>query len=276
MMLPKLGIIAGGGSLPLSVINECKRIKRPYFVAALKGHTQLKTVIDTPHFWTRLGAAGQAISVLHKQGVKELVMVGSITRPSLLQLWPDFWTIKFFLRTGVVSKGDDRFLKALINVLEGIEKFNIVGVHSLLPNLVASEGVYGKIEPSEDEVLNIKIAWAAALELGRRDIGQATIARSGKVVAKENAIGTASMIASVSPNTGKPQSGVLVKVSKPGQEQRVDLPTIGPDTIKQVSLAGLAGIAIETGNAIVIDKEATIKAANEAGIFILGRSNVDY
>jgi DUF1009 family protein len=276
MMPPKLGIIAGGGTLPLDIINECKRIERPYFVIALKGHTQLKTVLDTPHFWTRLGASGKAVSILHKQGVTELVMVGSVTRPSLLQIWPDLWTIKFLLRTGVTNKGDDRFLKALINALEEIERFHIVGVHSLLPSLVAFEGVYGDIKPSDDEMLNIEIAWAAALELGRRDIGQAAIARAGKIVAEENAGGTASMIARLSLNTGQSQSGVLVKVSKPGQEKRADLPTIGPDTIKQVSLAGLAGIAIETGSSLVLNKTETIKAANDAGIFILGRSNVDY
>ena len=125
-------------------------------------------------------------------------------------------------------------------------------------------------------MLNIEIAWTAALELGRLDIGQAAIARAGKVVAKESASGTANMISSLNLNTGRSQSGVLVKVSKPGQEQRADLPTIGPDTIKQVSLAGLAGIVIESGNSLVLDREITIKAANDAGIFILGRSNVEY
>jgi len=276
MMLPKLGIIAGGGTLPLDIINECKRIKRPYFVIALIGHTQLETVIDTPHFWARLGAAGKAITILHKQEVTELVMVGAVTRPSLLQLWPDFWTIIFFARTGVANKGDDRFLTALIDVLEKIEKFRVIGIHSLLPHLLAPEGVYGNTKPSENEMLNIEIAWTAALELGRLDIGQAAIARAGKVVAKESASGTANMISSLNLNTGRSQSGVLVKVSKPGQEQRADLPTIGPDTIKQVSLAGLAGIVIESGNSLVLDREITIKAANDAGIFILGRSNVEY
>jgi DUF1009 family protein len=276
MMLPKLGIIAGGGTLPLDIINECKRIKRPYLVIAFKGHTQLKTVIDTPHVWVRLGAAGKAVKILHKQGVTELVMVGAVTRPSLLQLWPDFWTIKFFARNGVVKKGDDRFLTALIHVLEKIEKFHIVGVHSLLPNLLASEGVFGDMQPSEDEMVNIEVAWVAALELGRLDLGQAVIVRAGKVIAKESASGTESMIASLSFNKGQSQSGVLVKVSKPGQELRVDLPTIGPNTIKQVSLAGLAGIVIETGNSIILDKAVTIKAANDAGIFILGRLNIDY
>ncbi len=275
MMPPKLGIIAGGGTLPLDIINECKRIERPYFVIALKGHTQERTVHDSPHIWTRLGAGGKVVSELHKQAVTELVMVGSVIRPSLLKIWPDFWTIKFLLRTGVTNKGDDRFLKALIKILEEVEKFHIVGIHSLLPSLLAFEGVFGDIKPSNDEMLNIEVAWAAALELGRRDMGQAVIVRAGKIIAEENASGTASMIARLSLNTGQSQSGVLVKVSKPGQEKRVDLPTIGPDTINQVSLAGLAGIAIESGNSLVLDRTMTIKAANDAGIFILGRSNVD-
>jgi DUF1009 family protein len=276
MMLPKLGIIAGGGLLPVDVINECKRINRPYFVIALKGHTKLKTIIDSPHYWARLGAAGKVISILHKQGVTELIMAGSVTRPSLIQLLPDFWSIKFFVRNGFANKGDDKFLQALINDLESIEKFKIVGVNSLLPGLLASKGVYGDIQPSEDEMLNIQIAWESALELGRCDTGQAAVARAGRVIAKENVNGTANMIASLRPISGQSRSGVLVKVSKPGQELRADLPTIGPDTIKQVSLAGLAGIAIESGNSLVLDKTETIKAANDAGIFILGIPNVDY
>ena len=275
-MLPKLGIIAGSGTLPLDIINECKRIKRHFFVIALKGHTQLKTVIDTPHYWTRLGAAGKAVAILHEQGVSEIIMVGAVKRPSLFQLWPDFWTIKFFLETGIHNKGDDKFLSTLIHVLEDIEKFRIVGVQSLLPNLLASAGIYGKIRPSNEDRLNIKVAWAAALELGRRDLGQAVVVRAGKIIAEENISGTANMIASLSPTAEKSQSGVLVKVSKPGQELRADLPTIGPDTIEQVSLAGLAGIAIESRNSLVLNKAKTIKAANDAGIFIFGIESGDY
>ena len=274
-MLPKLGIIAGGGRLPRDIITECKRTKRPYFVIALKGHAAPETVLDTPHVWVRLGAAGKTIALLHEQDVIELVMVGSVARPSLLQLCPDFWAIKFFARTGVGNKGDDGLLQALIKALESKEGFRIVGAHTVLPSLLAAEGVYGDIRPSEIEIHNIKIAWDAALELGRRDIGQAVIARDGTVISEENARGTAAMIKGITPASGSPRSGVLVKVSKPGQEKRADLPTIGPDTVAQAANAGLAGIAIEAGNSLILNKSETINAANDAKLFIIGKSNGD-
>ena len=274
-MLPKLGIIAGGGKLPLNIISECKRIKRPYFVIALKGHAAPETVIDTPHIWSRLGAAGKTVAMLHEQRVIELVMVGSVARPSLFQLCPDFWAIKFFARTGVGNKGDDRLLQALIKALESKEGFRIVGAHTILPSLLAPVGVYGDIKPSELEMRNIKIAWDAALLLGRRDIGQAVITRAGVVVAKESSRGTAAMIKDIIPASDSSRSGVLVKISKPGQEKRADLPTIGPDTIAQAANAGLAGIAIEAGNTLILDKSETINCANAANIFIIGKSNGD-
>jgi len=272
MMPPKLGIIAGGGDLPRELIAECRRTDRDYFVVALKGHADANTVLNSPHEWVRLGAAGRSIRVLRREGVTEVVLAGAVARPSLFQLCPDFWTVLFFIQSGVANKGDNSLLQALVNTLETKEGFGVVGVHTLLPSLLARTGVLSSKGPDSGSNEDIRVAWAAALELGASDLGQSVVVRNGLVLARETASGTAAMLASISPDERGMATGVLVKVSKPGQEQRADLPTIGPNTIAQVAKAGLAGIAIEADQSIILNKNETISAANDAGIFLDVRS----
>jgi len=271
-MRPKLGIIAGRGELPREIIDECRRIGRSCFVVALKGQADPEITTDCPHLWVRLGAAGKTIAAFRRENVSELVMAGSVNRPSLLQLCPDLWALRFFLRTGVANKGDNSLLQALVNALETREGFQVVGAHTLLPDLLASEGCLGEVTPSGDAQRDIKVAWKAARDLGRRDVGQAVVARDGALVAEESASGTAAMLAAVRPDGKNACNGVLVKVAKPGQELRADMPTIGPDTLTQVSKAGLAGIAIEAGKTIILNKKETLETANRLKIFIVGLS----
>lgn len=268
MMPPKLGIIAGGGDLPREIIAECQRLGRDYFVVALKGHADASTVSDSPHEWVRLGAAGQTVKLLHREIIAEVVLAGSVKRPSLFQLRPDFWAIKFFARTGVANKGDNGLLQAIVTSLETQEGFRVVGVHSVLPSLLARVGCVSRQVPDRAAISDIELGWAAALSLGAADLGQAVVARNGCVVARETASGTAAMLETVTPDKGGIPVGVLVKVSKPGQERRADLPAIGPDTISQVVNAGLAGVAIEADQSLILNRKETIAAANEAGVFI--------
>ncbi len=268
-MPPKLGIIAGGGGLPLEIIAECRRTGRPFFVVALLGHTDKETVTGTAHKWVRLGAAGQIVQALRRKKAVEIVLAGSVKRPSLLQLRPDFWALKFFVRTGVAYRGDNGLLQAIVKTLETREGFQVVGAHTLLPGLLADEGCLGKIEADSRALKDIRVAWAAALKLGGRDVGQGAIARHGAVLGLEGASGTAAMLAAVEPDAVDPVSGVLVKVCKPDQELRADLPTIGPSTVSQAVRAGLAGIAIEADKSLVLDKKRTIQTADEAGLFIV-------
>lgn len=271
-MLPKLGIIAGKGELPRQIIAECQRAKRPYYVIALKGHAEPESVVDCPHTWVRLGAAGKMVSILRKEHVSDLVMAGSVNRPSLLELRPDFWSMMFFARTGVANKGDDGLLGALVKALETREGFQVVGAHTLLPNLLAPEGCLGAVAPNADENRDVEVATVAAIELGRQDIGQAVVVRDGVILAREDASGTAAMLSTIVASTDNQKRGVLVKVSKPEQELRADMPTIGPDTITQLNKAGLAGVAIEAGKSIILNKQETLRLADQAGVFVLGIS----
>jgi len=269
-MPPKLGIIAGGGDLPAAVIGYCQTTGRPFFVVGLKDQADAETLEGTPHEWIRLGAAGKVIKTLRRERVDEIVLAGGVRRPSLAALRPDLWTAAFFAKTGAQKLGDDGLLKALIGVLEGDEGFTVVGADDLVPRMVAREGAYGTVEPSDTDRTDIATAFSAAKDLGRRDLGQAAIARDGQVLGLETKAGTDDLLARVASLEIDGRGGVLVKALKPGQERRVDLPAIGPDTVDRAAAAGLAGIALEAGNALVLDEAETIRRADAKGLFVVG------
>ena len=265
-MQPKLGIIAGGGSLPQRIIDICRASGREFYVIAIEGHALPQQLVDTPHSWIRIGAAGSGLNILKQQNVKELVMIGDVKMPSLKDLRPDLRTAKFFAKLGVQALGDNSLLSAAAAELEA-EGFRVVGVDEILSDLLAPEGMLGSVsaaEFAEDIILGIN----AARDLGRRDVGQAVIANSGQVIVEEDSAGTADMINRSRECSPNGEGGILVKIKKPGQDRRMDLPTIGADTVEQARQAGLKGIVIQADESIVVDLEEVVKAANSAGIFI--------
>ncbi len=266
----KLGIVAGGGELPAQIIEACRKSGRDFFVIALKGQAAYGSFADVPHMWLRVGAAGEAIARLKTDGCKELVMAGAVARPPWWALRPDRWTARFLARSRGRILGDDGLLKALIRTLEDDEGFQVVGADALVPELLATEGVYGKVKPDQQGEDDIEQGIAAALEIGSRDIGQGAVAQLGEVLAVENADGTDAMLRQAGRMRLAGPGGVLVKVRKPGQEQRADLPTIGVGTVEAASRAGLRGIAVEAGGALVLERPALIEAADRAGLFVIG------
>ena len=269
-MPPKLGILAGRGHLPEYVVDVCRDGGRPYFVVAFKGQTSPETVADSPHVWVRMGAAGAAIRHLRGARVEDLVMAGVIRRPSFASLRPDMWAARFFVRTGAAALGDDGLLSCLVRALEG-EGFRLVGVDSLLPHLLASEGVYGRVRPDRRALRDVERGFEAARRVGALDTGQAAVVRDGCVVAVENEHGTDALLrkAAATRSSDAP-NGVLVKAKKPGQEVRADLPTIGPVTVREAAQARLAGIVVEAGASLVIDRADVIAAADSGGLFVMG------
>ncbi len=269
-MPPKLGILAGGGPLPELIVRVCQDTGREFQVVAFIGHAEKDSFAGVPHAWVRLGAAGDAIGHLRDAGCEELVMAGTITRPSFASLRPDSWAVRFFVKSGAQSMGTDGLLKALIKTLEETEGFRVVGAEDLLPGLLATKGIYGRIEPDWQAEEDINSGIRAALDIGRRDIGQGVVVQMGQVIAVEDAKGTDALLKQAQKARMNGPGGVLVKVKKPGQERRADMPTIGAATVEGASGAGLRGIAVETGGALVVDRRAVIEAADAAGIFVIG------
>ncbi len=272
-MQPKLGILAGGGALPRRVIEHCRKIGRAYFVLALQGQAEADAFNDDPHKWVRLGSADGILGRLREAGVQELVMVGSVVRPPLKELRPDFKGLKILTRIGKsYFSGDDNLLRALTKELER-EGFKVVGVDGLVDNLLAPHGVLGKVAPDRQATHDIELGISAACDLGARDIGQAVVVQESKIIALEDEKGTEDLIRRSAGLGASGDGGVLVKMKKPMQDRRIDLPTIGVDTISQIIEAGLDGIAIEAGNALIIDREDVIAAADDAGVFLVGVEN---
>ena len=268
-MAEKLGIIAGGGILPKQLIDHCRKEGRPYSLVCLKDFTLPETSEGQECCWCRLGEGGKLVSYFKKAGVRQIVMIGGVRRPSLFQLRPDWWTTGFLMKIGFKAFGDDNLLSAVIKGIEA-EGFQFVGIHEVMPDLLANEGVWGKIEPDEQAWGDIKHGIKIALGLGALDVGQSVVVQQGIVLGVEAVEGTDALIKRCKDLKREGVGGVLVKTKKPKQEKRADLPTVGVQTVINVHDAGLRGIAIQAGNALVADGAAVIAKADELGIFIVG------
>jgi DUF1009 family protein len=271
-MPPKLGILAGGGELPARLAALCRTSERPYFIVALEDQCDPSTVEGAPHRWLRIGAAGAILDALHGEGVADLIMVGRIKRPKLRDLRPDAGAVKILARIGRhMFGGDDELLRAVTRELE-TEGFRVRGVQELMDDLVAPYGALGDVSPDQNALRDILCGAEAARALGQRDAGQAAVVRDGEVIALEGPAGTDAMLRECAPRLAGRRGGVLVKMRKPNQDDRVDLPTIGPGTVRLAAEIGLAGIAVEAGQTLVVDRAETIRRADALGLFVVGTS----
>ncbi len=268
-MAAKLGIVAGGGELPARLIAVCRASGREVFVLAFKGQTAPATVEGVDHAWVRLGQSGPALEALRGAGVEELVMIGPVKRPSLSELGFDLRSAQFLAKVGAARLGDDGLLSAVIRALEG-EGFRIVGVDDLLGGLLAPSGPLGAHRPDAQAEGDIARAIAVARALGEVDVGQAVVVQQGIVLGVEAIEGTDRLLARCAELGRVGPGGVLLKIKKPGQESRVDLPTVGVRTVTGAARAGLRGIAVEAGGTLIVDRQAVVSAADTAGLFMLG------
>jgi len=268
-MSSKLGIVAGGGALPARLIEACRKDGRDVFVIAVKGQAEAEQIAGAPHAWVRIGALGQAIKLLNDNGVRDLVLAGRFHRPSVLEMLPDGQMLRFLMEIGPKFARDDSLHRAAIGWAERLG-FRVVGPETVDRGLLATAGPYGRFSPDEEASSDIARGVEVAKALGRIDVGQGAIVQQGIVLAVEAIEGTDAMIERAGRRGRKGPGGVLVKVKKPGQEERVDLPAIGTRTIANAKAAGLRGIAVEAGAALVIDRDGVARAADAAGLFVIG------
>ena len=269
--LPKLGIIAGRGELPRTLIHACEQSARPYFVLALEDAADEETVAATGdnYAWIRLGAIGKALELLHKQQVQEVVLAGYVSRPKLSTLRPDLKGTKLLARIGSqLLTGDNELLTSIVEFLEE-EGLRVVGAEEVVRDLVAPEGLIGSHYPDKRAQSDIAFGARIARAIGELDIGQAVVVQNQKVLGVEAIEGTDALIARCA-GLREEKGGVLVKVKKPQQERRVDLPTIGVATVQNVARSGLAGIAIEAGASLIINRREVARTADALGIFVVG------
>jgi UDP-2,3-diacylglucosamine hydrolase len=265
-----LGIIAGSGRLPGQVAAAAAAAGRSVFLVGLEGFADRATIAAWPHEVIRVGAAGRILAALRNNGCQDLVLIGPVRRPSFLELRPDAEGARIVARIGLAAfAGDDGLLAAVIRVL-GEEGFRIIGAQDVLREALAPAGLLTQTAPDALAAADIQRGIAVTRALGAVDVGQGCVVQQGVVLAVEAAEGTDAMLLRCGALARSGPGGVLVKLVKPGQERRADLPTIGPDTVRAAAAVGLRGIAFEAGGTLLADRAVAVAEADRAGLFMLG------
>jgi UDP-2,3-diacylglucosamine hydrolase len=269
-MAGKLAVLAGGGPLPEQVVGAARAAGRDVFVLAFEGETDPAVVEGVPHQWVALGAIGRTLRALHAAQAEDVVMIGPVRRPSLATLKLDWRGLQLLTRLGLgAGAGDDRLFKAIVGELEA-EGFRVVGADEVVDELLVPAALLTRAEPDEVAARDIARGVEVAKRVGELDIGQAVVVQQGLVLGVEAVEGTDQLLARCASLRRDGPGGVLVKLKKPKQERRADLPTIGPGTVRAAAAAGLAGIAVHAGNCLIIDRPGVIEAADRAGLFVIG------
>lgn len=265
-----LGMIVGGGSLPQRTAAAAAAAGRNPHIVVLEGFGQPQDYAGYPHIVCRIGAGGRMLDWLRAAGCRELVLTGKVTRPSFLALRPDAGAARLLPRIGMRAfGGDDSLLNAVLKVLRE-EGFEPLAAQAVLANLlVAAPGLLSRAEPDADARRDIHRGVDVVRALGAVDVGQCTVVQQGLVLAVEAIEGTDAMLARAGTLRREGPGGVLTKILKPGQDRRIDLPTIGPVTVAGAVAAGLRGIAIEANGTIIVDRAETLAAIDAAGLFLL-------
>jgi DUF1009 family protein len=272
--LPGLGIVAGSGELPRVLIQACQDMGRPYYVLALEDTVEDETAALAGDYYSviRFGAIGKAFDILRKNNVSELVMAGRVTRPRIASLRPDMKGAKLLARIGAqLMSGDNELLSSIIQFLEE-EGFTVAGAEDIVRDLLTPEGMIGSIYPDKRAQADIESGARIARSIGALDIGQSIIIQSGLVLGIEAIEGTDGLIRRCTDLKVEEKGGVLVKVKKPQQEKRVDLPTIGVETIERLAECGFAGVAVEAGASLILNRREVARRADALGVFVIGFS----
>jgi UDP-2,3-diacylglucosamine hydrolase len=271
-----LAIICGGGSFPGAVADAVTRSGRRAVMFAIKGWADAGLVVRYPHHWVALGQVGRFRRLAKDEGCRDVLLIGTLLRPPLRQIRLDWQTIRLMPRIVRAFRGGDDWLLSSIGKMMEEAGLRLVGLHDVVPEIIVPEGALGRHKPTERDRADIARALDLIAAMGPFDVGQAVIVADNHVLAVEAAEGTDNLLTRLidlrreGRVTTPERVGVLVKAPKPAQDRRLDLPAIGPVTVRNAARARLAGIAVAAGGTIIADAAETIAAADEAGLFLIG------
>jgi DUF1009 family protein len=271
-----LAIVCGGGTLPFALADAVLRRGRKVVLFPLRGWADPQRVLDYPHYWLRLGQASRFLRIAGEHGCREITFIGSVLRPSIWKMSPDWRVLPLLPQIFRLYRGgDDHLLTGIGRITEQFG-YRLVGVKEIAPELAMPRGLLGRHAPSERDRADIARGLALLHATSPFDIGQAVVVADNYVLAVEGPEGTDQAIARVAELRGNGRihspvgTGVLIKAPKVGQDDRIDLPAIGPPTVDAVAAAGLAGIAVVAGSTLVAEPEHIAAAADRAGMFVIG------
>ena len=276
----KLGVIAGAGDLPVRLAEHCAATQQPYFVARIEGLADA-ALAGHPGASFGLGEMGARFKALKSVGCDAVTFVGLVRRPEFKSLKLDARATLMMPKVLAAARsGDDALMRVILQEFER-EGFRIVGPEEAFGGLLAPAGVLGAHAPDDQMRADLVKAASIAAALGAWDIGQGAVVCDGLVLALEAAEGTDAMLARVAdlPATIRgavdARRGVLVKRAKPIQDRRIDLPTIGVSTVEGAARARLAGVAVEAGSALIVDRTEVVARADALGLFLFGFTPAD-
>lgn len=270
-----LAVICGGGALPFAVADAVGKRGRRVVLFAIRGWADPQRVAAYPHHWASFGQFGWFCRVAQREGCRDVVLIGSVVRPAIWKIRPDFKTLRLLPRiVGLLRGGDNRLLKGVAVIFEE-HGFRLVGAHEIAPDILMPEGLLGRERPTAGDQADIATALALLEATSPFDVGQAVVVADTRVLAIEAAEGTDRMLARIAElrqggRIADARRGVLVKAAKRGQDRRVDLPSIGPRTVEGAARAGLAGIAVVSGSTIIAEAGLTGAAADRERLFVIG------
>ena len=270
-----LAVICGGGALPFAVADAVGKRGRRVVLFAIRGWADPQRVAAYPHHWASFGQFGWFCRAAQREGCRDVVLIGSVVRPAIWKIRPDFKTLRLLPRiVGLLRGGDNRLLKGVAAIFEE-HGFRLVGAHEIAPDILMPEGLLGRERPTAGDQADIATALALLEATSPFDVGQAVVVADTRVLAIEAAEGTDRMLARIAElrqggRIADARRGVLVKAAKRGQDRRVDLPSIGPRTVKGAARAGLAGIAVVSGSTIIAEAGLTGAAADRERLFVIG------
>lgn len=271
----KLGLIAGGGALPVSVAARCEAEGRPVFVVRLAGFADVH-LARYPGLDAGMAEFGRILSALKKAGCTSVCFAGTVSRPDFRTLKPDLKGAA--LMPGIIAaatRGDDALLRKILSVFEG-EGYAIEGADDILGGETLPVGALGAVRPTGEQLSDLRKALHVAEKSGELDVGQGAVVCHGLVLAVEAQEGTDAMLARVAGlpadlrGSAQERKGALGKAPKPIQDMRVDMPVIGARTVEMAAAAGLAGVGGFAGRLILIDRAGLIEAADRLGLFVWG------
>lgn len=251
--LKKIGIIAGNGDLPQLLSARLVEL----------GYSPVLLTLGTDF---SVGQAGKILAFFKDQKISDLVLVGGLSRPNWFALKMDFKGLCIVSKLFWRILGDDALLKIVRREIER-EGFSVRGIQEFMPELLAPSGVMGKIRPDKDDLFSIGLGVKAVKQHGRNDKGQAVVVSGRSVLAKEGRFGTNALMKSVG-HWG--QGKILVKMSKPQQDDDLDLPTIGVRTVEAAYQNGFKGIVVEAGCTLIVELDCVTHKCDELGIFLIG------
>jgi hypothetical protein len=267
--LETIGLIAGNGRFPLIFAETARREGTRVVAVAHRGETseEIERLVDALT-WVRVGELGKIIRTFKRSGVRRAVMAGGIRKVRLFSGFrPDLRGAAFLARVG--SFHDDALLRGIARELEtdGIE---VVSSTLFLESILAGEGRLGRVAPKRGESRDVELGFAIAKHVGRHDVGQCVVMKRGVALAIEGVEGTDACIRRGA-ELGHGDV-VVVKVAKPGQDLRFDVPAVGPETIRTMAEAGARVLAVEAGKTLILDREQFLVAADAAKIAVVGVS----